>query len=232
MKKVLAVLTAVLSIFIISACNNTSSGSLPLPDNNNKEALERILSESLSINELYYEEVPQNILFSGGLRTENSTRVWMKGNVLKTEHVTNFYKDDELVYSETAGELFNYDSFSKIHYYSGPYPEQAKLYYNRQEDSLSIPRNQTILWYLDKITPDINSIQEIIQEEDHCLLVEILKNNFGSTEVWISLESGLPKKIVTKYNNNSSVREYHNFHIGSGSVAEDVLAIPPMAIII
>lgn len=230
MKKAISVLAAVLSIFIISGCNQTSDGDLPLLDNNNREALERILAESRSIDELYYEEVPQNILFSGGLRTENSTRVWMKGNVLKTEHVTNFFKDDELLYSETAGEIFNYDSFSKIRYYSGPYPEQAKNYYSRQEDSLNIPRNQTILWYLDRITPDINSIREITLGEDRCLRVEILKNNFGSTEVWISLESGLPLKIITTYNNNSSVREYHNFQIGPGSVSDDLLAIPPGAI--
>jgi hypothetical protein len=73
LKKAISVLAAVLSIFIISGCNQTSDGDLPLLDNNNREALERILAESRSIDELYYEEVPQNILFSGGIRTENKT---------------------------------------------------------------------------------------------------------------------------------------------------------------
>jgi len=75
-------------------------------------------------------------------------------------------------------------------------------------------------------------LQEDIYQGEECLIVEILKNNSGSTQVWISKDSGLPVKIVNNYNGNTSTREYHSFKIGEGAVPDTALVIPSNAIII
>jgi hypothetical protein len=97
---------------------------------------------------------------------------------------------------------------------------------------LTIPREQTILWYLDKVLPELSTVQEAEYEGELCFIVEILKNNLGSTKVWISSVSGLPVRIQNNYNGNTSERLYCNFKTGEGAVQPEDLAIPAGALIL
>lgn len=205
---------------------------IPGGDSDIENDIPAIISQSSSIKELYYEEEPDSTVYSGGVKIESISKVWLKDSVLKTEDEISFYKDDELLYTETVGQLYNYDKLDHTSYYIGPYPEQANLHTSNFHENIGLPRDQTILWYLDRATLDLNSVQEGIHNEEECLIAEILKNNSGSTEVWISKISGLPIKIVNNYNGNTSVREYHDFKIGEGAVPDTDLLISPDAIIL
>jgi len=231
LRKIVFFFITIIGLLFITACNEIA---VPAGDVNNKIDIAAIVGTSAEINELYYEERPQSSFYSGGVKIENTSKVWLKENILKTADEISFYIDDELLYTETLGQLYDYNTLGYKRYYIGPYPEQAHLHtsaFNFQ-DSIGLPRDQTILWYSDKATHNFNMLQEDIYQGEECLIVEILKNNSGSTQVWISKDSGLPVKIVNNYNGNTSTREYHSFKIGEGAVPDTALVIPSNAIII
>lgn len=219
---------ALFSLMFVTACSDIPVK--PVVDNDSKAVLSAILIESSKIEELYYEEVPETFIYSGGVMIENVSKVWLKDHILKTELAINFYKDDTLLHTEIVGELYDYNSFDTTKYYIGPYPEQANIHIADFQDGFSTPRDQTILWYLDRTAFDLYAVQEGIYEGEQCLIVEILKNSFGSTLVWISTQSGLPVKVANSYNGNISVREYHSFKIGNGAVPDAILTIPAHAL--
>lgn len=204
----------------------------PLNQNEaDKHALAEILNHSKTIEEIYYEEKPQSTVHPGGVKIQSVPKVWFKNDILKTELAISFYKDESLLYTETVGELYDYNSLDQIRYYLGPYPEQANLHFSAFKDNMSLPRDQTVLWYLDWITVDLYTVEEGIHEGKECLIVEILKNSSGSTQVWISKTDGLPIKIINNYNGNTSVREYHSFRVGKDAVPDSALSIPADALI-
>ena len=228
MRKIIFLIISLFALIFVTACSDIPVK--PVIDNDIKTVLNSIVTESSKIGELYYEEVPETAVYSGGVKIENISKVWLKDSTLKTELAINFYKDDVLLYTETVGELYDYNSFDNIKYYIGPYPEQAKLHIVDFQDGFSLPRDQTILWYLDRTVFDLYTVSEGVHEGEQCLVVEILKNSSGSTHVWISIEFGLPVKIVNNYNGNTTVREYHSFKIGEGAVPANILTIPPHAL--
>lgn len=227
MFRIRSFILTICSIFLLTACS--PADSQPVINNQITAHFKSILSGSIAINELYYEEAPVSSHYSGGIMIENSSRVWLKGNTLRTEQITKFYKNDKLLNSEISGNLYNYDQLEKKRYYIGQYPEQARAYSTDKQDSLTPPREQTILWYLDRIT-DLSSYTEEELEGEPCYIVEILKNNLGSTKIWISSSSGLPVKIQNNYNGHISERFYSNFKVGTGAVSEEELAIPEGAL--
>lgn len=236
MRRIVFSLIAIFSLLFITAC---SVIMLPIGDSDSDSDIDSdirndipaIISQSSKIKELYYEEIPE-ASYSGGVKIESISKVWLKDSVLKTEDEISFYKEDELLYTEIVGQLYDYNTLDHRSYYIGPYPEQAHLQISTFQESNGPPRDQTILWYSDRATLDLDTIQEDIHEGEECLIAEILKNNSGSTQVWISKFSGLPVKIVNKYNGNTSVREYHGFKIGEDSVPDANLLISPDAIIL
>ncbi len=228
MNKIIFYLVAICSLLFITAC---SVIMFPVGDSAIVNEIPAIISQSSKIKELYYEEEPDATVYSGGVKIESLSKVWLKDSVLKTEDEISFYKDDELLYAETVGQLYDYDTLDHRSYYIGPYPEQANLHTSNFYENIGLPRDQTILWYSDRVILDLNTVKEDIHNEEECLIAEILKNNSGSTEVWISKVSGLPVKIVNNYNGNTSVREYHDFKIGEGAVPDSDLLISPDAII-
>lgn len=228
MRKIFISFIAICIVLLITACSDII---LPLEESNINTNIPAIVSQSSKINELYYEEMPETTFYSGGVKIETISKVWLKDSVLKTEDEISFYKDDELLYTETVGQLYDYNTLDQRSYYIGPYPEQAHLHTSTFQESIGLPRDHTILWYSDRATLDLNIVQEDIHEGEDCLIVEILKNNSGSTQVWISKVSGLPVKIVNSYNGNTTVREYHGFKIGKDAVPDSALAIPSKAIL-
>ena len=227
MRKNFFSILAICSLLFITACSGLV---LPVVDSDIKNDIPAIVSQSSKIKELYYEEIPEATFYSGGVMIESISKVWLKDSVLKTEDEISFYKDDELLYTETVGQLYDYNTLDRRSYYIGPYPEQSHLHTSNLQETIGLPRDQTILWYSDRATLNLNTVQEDIHEGEECLIVEILKNNSGSTQVWISKISGLPVKIINNYNGNTSVREYHGFKIGEGAVPDTALTIPPNAI--
>ena len=218
------------TVLLLTACDEIIVK--PVKVSYNQDAIAALLAKSSQIDELYYEEAYETAYYSGGVMITNISKVWFKDNMLKTEDEIMFFKDDQLLYTETVGELYNYTSWDNVKYYIGPYPEQAQLLALNYQDSMGLPRDQTILWYLDWVTLDINTVKEVIYEGQQCLIVEILKNRSGSTDVWLSLESGLPVKVVNNYNGNTTEREYLNINVGSGAVPDIALTVPPGAIIL
>lgn len=229
-KHIIVSVLALWGIFFLTACTAEPGGQIPVLDKENSALLSKILSESTAINELSYEEVPVTSYYSGSLRIENKSRVWLKGKVLKTEHITEFYRDNQLVDSEITGELYDYDTLQKTRYYLGGFPEQAKAYLVDRQNSFVVPREQTILWYLDRILPESATFTEEVWEGETCLVIEILKNNLGSTKIWLSTEMGLPVKIQNDYNGRISERLYNNFQLGEGAVSAEDLKIPEGAL--
>jgi len=222
-------LVIILSLMLVTACNKQEEIHVPAIKNENSQALEAILSWSKTINELYYEEVPAASHYSGGIKIENTAKVWLKDNILRTEQITHFYKDDSLIDSEITGEIYDYPALKKLRYYTGKYPGQV-LKLQPPEKTLVVPREQTVLWYLDRIEPDVHTVLNEEYEGKQCFIVEILKNDLGSTKVWICPSTKLPVKIVNSYNGNTSERKYCNFKIGNDSVSDQDLKIPKGAI--
>ncbi len=231
MKKIGVTFIIFLCMLFLTACSETDVQNMPALHNKNRDLLYEILSNARDIQELYYEEVPVISHYSGEITIENTSKFWFKGNIFKTEQITHFYKGNELIDSEITGEMFDYNSLQTKRYYLGDYPDHFRQQSPSQPKSLIIPRKQTILWYLDKVVPDISSFTETEYKGEQCLVVEILKNTLGSTKVWIGVSTHLPLKIVNSYNGNISEREYFNFKLGKGSVSEKDLEIPPGAII-
>lgn len=219
----------ILSLLLVSACNKQGEIDIPAIKNENNLALQAILSWSKTVNELYYEEVPVASHYSGGIKIENTAKVWLKDSILRSEQITRFYKDDTLIDSEITGEIYNYLMLKKSRYYLGKYPDQV-LKLQPPENTLVVLREQTVLWYLDRIEPDVHTILEEEYEGKQCLIVEILKNDLGSTKVWICTSTKLPVKIVNSYNGNTSERKYCNFKVGKDAVPDQDLNIPKGAI--
>ncbi len=227
MRRIIISFLTVCSLLLITACSGLL---IPVIDSDIKSEIPAIVSESRKIKELYYEEIPEAIFYSGGVQIESISKVWFKDSVLKTEDEISFYKDDELLYTETVGQVYDYETLDRRSYYIGPYPEQSHLHTSNFQETIGLPRDQTILWYSDRATLDLDTVQEDIHEGEECLIVEILKNNSGSTQVWISKISGLPVKIINNYNGNTSVREYHGFKVGEGAVPDSALTLPSNAV--
>jgi len=230
LNRVYVILAMLFSIVLTTACNQTPNLGVPAIQNEDSLFLRNILSMRIGIEELYYEEVPLTSYYSGGIVIENTSKVWLKGTRLKTEQIIHFYKDNERIESETTGELYDYLSLTKKRYYLGDHPEQVNTRSQPSDHSAVIPRGQTILWYLDKIPLEINAFEEGEYAGEKCLIVEILKNNLGSTKVWIGTTTQLPVKIVNSYNGIVSERAYRNFKTGKGVISDEDLEIPLGAI--
>ncbi|HHV63873.1 MAG TPA: hypothetical protein GXX46_02170 [Peptococcaceae bacterium] len=225
-------LSTFLFLLMLTACSSSPPASTPVINNERKALLSQILAESKNITELYYEEVPVVSHYSGGIVIENTSKVWLKDNILKTEHITKFNRNNELLESEITGYIYNYDTLEHRRYYLGKYPQLAQSYSGRKVTEFLTPREQTILWYLDKIAPELSTLQEEEYEGELCFITEILKNNQGSTKVWVSSVTGLPVKIQNNYNGNISERLYCNFKTGEGAVRPEDLAIPAGALLL
>ncbi|NLI90743.1 MAG: outer membrane lipoprotein-sorting protein [Peptococcaceae bacterium] len=219
-----------ISLLCLPACGSTITESIPVIQKESSPVLNNIIANSKTIEELYYEEKPVYSYYSGGIKIVNTSQVWLKDNVLKTEQITDFYKNDTLIDREISGRIFDYKTLNKKHYCLGKYAEQKNLKESLPKDTLIVPRDQTILWYLDRVIPDLSIIGEADYEGEKCLVVEILKNNLGSTKLWISKKRELPVKVENNYNGNISVREYCNFKVGKDSVSNNALEIPKGAV--
>lgn len=226
------IIVTFLSVLMLTACADYSDHtSIPALQNDNRTLLNKFVSESKKIDELYYEEAPIISHYSGGIKIESISKVWLKGGLLKTEQIALYYINTELIERQVLGELYNYNTLSRTRYYTGKYPEQIILSPKDNEYDIFIPREKTLLWYLDRIPPDISSISEGQYEGTKCLIVEFLQNSLGSTKVWISAKTGLPIRIVSFYNGITSERLYSNFSCGKDAVSDKDIQIPQDALI-
>lgn len=232
-RKTIFLALIIFSLLIFSGCGLAKAQHQHAFENK-KRTLEHFLQLSHNIQELYYEEVPTTIFYASGYKVENYSRVWFKENIIKTEYITRYYKEGNLVHKEITGEIYDYNTFKTIKYCLGKndptsvYGSSANL---SKEPRLKRPRSQTFLWYMDRINPDIHKIiEENMYKQEKFLVVEILKNNTGSTKVWISTVSGLPIKIVSNYNGHILKSEYQNIKVGEGAVPPESLTVPEKAV--